>query len=191
LTKRLIVYDVDDTLFFANQRIGLTVDGVPTWMTPQEFHEYDVAGLVDHSVDYSLLLSSDNFVSCLKPNQICIEKLIYDIDRADSDIVIMTARGEVDDVPKFKSAFRDHGIDIDSVEFRFCSPDVTLSSHKKKEPHFRQMLAQHYDEVTVYDDNVLNLETVHHIALEYPATTVNSFRILPDGSISKYYGERK
>ena len=187
--KKLIVYDVDDTLFFANQRIGLTINGVPQWITPQEFHEYDVAGLIDHSVDYSLLLSSDDFVSCLKPNQICIELLIEDIDRADSDIIIMTARGEVDDVKKFKGAFRDHGIDIDSCEFRFCSQDVTLSSHQKKKPQFQEMLAKHYDHVTVYDDNVKNLETVHHVAMDYPFTTINSFKINPDGSISKYYGE--
>jgi hypothetical protein len=188
--KKLIVYDVDDTLFFANQKIGMEVDGKFKWMSQQEFHEHDIAGTVSKNLDFSRMLCSHDFIKNLKPNMIAIKRLIRDIERADAKIVVMTARHEMSDIPLYISAFHDHGVNTDDIEFIFAgvAGEAHWSSHEKKKVFFDKFFEEQYDHVTVYDDNVKNLETVQGLALDYPFTTVEAYRVFEDGTINRYNG---
>jgi len=110
MRNSLIIFDVDDTLFFANQKIGMEVDGKMQWLTQQQFHEHDLAGTIHPNLDFSKLLCSKDFVKNLKPNMIMIDRLKTAINRDKDKIVIMTARHTMSDVPLFVSAFHKFGI---------------------------------------------------------------------------------
>lgn len=190
--KKLIIYDVDDTLFFANQKIGMEVDGEFIWMTQQEFHEHDVAGTVSENLDFSKLQCSVDFMENLAPNMIAINRLKNDIARGDAEIVIMTARHPMSDIPMFETAFHKYGVDTTDLEIIFAgvAGEPHWSSHKKKAVFIAEFLKNHYDHITIYDDNVMNLQEIHALALDYPFTTIESYHVLPDGKITKYYATK-
>lgn len=188
--KRLIIYDVDDTLFFANQAIGMEVDGEMQWLTQQEFHEHDVAGTLHHNLDFSKLMCSVDFHANLKPNIFAINKLIEDIEIGDDKVIIVTARHPMTDVVLFTRAFEKFGIDTKRVKFYFAGGmgEPHWSSHKKKALLFEAFLQQSWDEIVIYDDNVMNLKEIHALALDYPHTDIKSYRVFSDGTISRYNG---
>jgi hypothetical protein len=188
--KKLIIYDVDDTLFAANQLIGMEVHGEFRWLTQQEFHHHDVAGTVSETIDLSRLRNAKDWLLNLQPNEEVVERIKCDINSGDSDIVIMTARNAMDDHELFKSGFDKHGIDTTCVDFYFAGDhgEQHWSSHKKKGVLFQQFLSQHYDHITIFDDNEMNLKELHFLALDYPFVTVESYKVAPGGTISRYIG---
>ena len=186
--KKIKIFDIDDTLFFANQMIGMEVEGVFRWITQQEFHEHDVAGTVHSNLDFQNLNNSIDFLENLQPNMIAIERLQKDIDQNDSRIVVMTARHPMNDIPLFKTAFHQYGIDTDKVELIFAgiAGEPHWSSHKKKAVFFEEFLQENYDEIEIIDDNTSNLKELHYLALDYPFTHIKSYHVKPDGTINKY-----
>ena len=190
MRNSLIIFDVDDTLFFANQLIGMEVDGEMRWITQQEFHEHDVAGTIHPNLDFSKLLCSKDFVKNLKPNPIMIERLKNAIKRDQDQIVIMTARHVMSDVPLFISAFHKHGVDTKGIEFIFAGSggEIHWPSHQKKAVFFDRFLAEGYDKITLYDDNTKFLDYALQAHLDFPFTTVRTFRIDSEGKINNYNG---
>jgi hypothetical protein len=187
MNHKLSVIDLDDTLFFANQRIGVMQNGVMVWMTPQEHHQLDVAGQIPHEVDYSFLKSSSDFVSCLKPNDIMIERLILDIDDPTCDVVIMTARQTMDDIDLFLTAFSQHGIDHSKLDIIFAGDGnpATVSSHELKRGYFKKFFNEGYSCISVYDDNMMTLAMLQSMKKDYHEIDIDLYGVLADGSISK------
>ncbi len=187
--KKLIIYDVDDTLFKGNQLIGMEVSGEFRWLTQQEFHDYDAAGTVSEVLDLSRLKCAQDWLDCLEPNDAVVESLLFDLAYSPADIVIMTARNAMDDHDLFKSGFEKQGIDTSVIEFIFAGDhgEVHWSSHKKKAVLFERFLDE-YDEITIYDDNVMNLRELHLMALDHPFVQINSYHVHADGTINKYNG---
>lgn len=186
--RTLFVFDIDDTLFFANQQIGMEVEGVFRWITQQEFHEHDIAGTVHPNLDFSKLQCAEDFIANLQPNPIMIQRL-KDTLRGPGDVVVMTARHPLDDIPLFKTAFHQQGIETDDFELVFAgiSGPAHWSSHQKKAILFKQYLEQHYDHIVIYDDNTSNLAELHHLAMDY-ITTIESYQIASDGTINRFRG---
>jgi hypothetical protein len=187
MNHKLAIYDFDDTLFFANQRIGVMLDGKMVWMTPQEHHRLDIAGEIPHEVDYSFLKSSSDFVSCLKPNVIAIECLIKDIDDPACDVVIMTARQTMDDVELFMTAFEPHGIDPNKLDIIFAGDGnpSTVSSHELKRGYFKKFFNDGYSSISVYDDNMMTMAMLQVMKPDYHEIDIDLYGVASDGSISK------
>jgi hypothetical protein len=187
MNHKLAIYDMDDTLFFANQRIGVEQDGKMVWMTPQEHHALDLAGKIPHVVDYSFLKSSSDFVSCLKPNMITIERLILDIDDPLCDVVIMTARQTMDDLDLFLTAFTQHGVDHSKLDVIFAGDgnESTVSSHQLKRGYFRKFFNEGYSCISVYDDNANTNRMLMEMRKDYHEIDIDLYCVNDDGSISK------
>lgn len=190
MNEDIVCYDVDDSLFFSNQLIGMEVDGTFTWLTQREFHEHDVNGTLNDTLDFSKLTCSVDFTSDLKPNMILINKLASDIAHEESKIIVCTARHEMNDLELFKSAFERYGIDTTPIEFIFAGGlgEAHWSSHQKKAIAFERMLGQKPNSLTVYDDNELNLREVLLLSFDFPFTTIITFLVNQDGTISRYHG---
>lgn len=194
-------YDVDDTLFAANQDIYIrdaehniieTIDG----KNYRKHMNGRSAPLTEgHYYCFSELLNGKSFYETKVPLEEPLEELARDVDRHKHekcyDVILMTARGEVDYQEHYKQAFRDHGVDIDSIEIMFVGardtqdPRAHKSSSECKREAFEQLLP-HYHHIKIYEDDYKNLEMFYFTALEF-ACDVELFHVNPEGKISRYH----
>jgi hypothetical protein len=198
----LVIYDVDDTLFAANQTIYIrdadhnivqTIDG-----KDYRNHMNGRAGpLPDgHYYCFSELVNGKAFYETKLPLEEPLRELALDVDRHKRergyDVVLMTARGEVDYIDDYKQAFRDHNVDIDAIEIMFVGardtsdPRSKKSSSECKRVEFEKLCTK-YDHFKIYEDDYKNLEMFYQTALDFGAVTVELFHVNNDGHVSRYY----
>lgn len=199
----LVIYDVDDTLFAANQDIYIrdadhnivqTIQG-----SDYRKHMNGRSGALPdgHYYCFSELINGKTFYETKLPLEEPLRELALDVERhkreSHYDVILMTARGEVDHFEDYKQAFRDHKVDVDSIEIMFVGardtsdPRSKKSSAECKRVAFEKLLP-HYHRVKIYEDDYKNLEMFYHTALDFQCD-VELYHVNPDGKVSRYYVE--
>jgi len=117
-TASLTIFDIDDTLFTTDTKIHIVKGGKRIKsLTPAEFNVYRVKS--GESLDFSDFRSAEVFQKTAKPIATVFKTAKSIISRfsafANKKIVIVTARGDLDNKNVFLDTFKKYGFDISKV----------------------------------------------------------------------------
>lgn len=186
----LTIFDIDDTLFMTDTYVHVIKGGKRIKsLTPAEFNVYKVRN--GESLDFSDFRSADVFAKTAKPIATVFKTAKSIISRfsafANKKIVIVTARGDLDDKHVFLDTFKKYGFDIDKVHVHRAGNVGGGSSAENKKVVIRKLIQDgNYEMVRLFDDAKSNLEALHDLESEFPNIKFETFFVAHDGSISRY-----
>lgn len=190
--KTLSIYDIDDTIFFANQSIIVIADNGEEvdHIDHEEYKRREDAGEHHYKYSWRMLENSEDFCNTLKPNHVVIEQLIKDLQNPDIDVMLLTARTSPDNVHQFREAFSWHGMHLGDAELVFAGDNSPGDrSWLNKTIEFEKIFgSQQYDHITIYDDSERNLQAFWMTQLDYPNVSTSIKWVDPVGHIQQYYG---
>jgi hypothetical protein len=160
-TKKLRVFDFDDTIAKSNSRVKVThKDGTISMLTPGEYAVYDKKD--GDVLDYS------EFQKVIDPKEIkAIVKILRTFYNAGGQrkITILTARGVVKPIRKFMST-----IGIKNIEIVALND----SDPQKKADWIEDMVKNKgYNDVFFIDDSEKNVRAVSALKMKYPSVRWN------------------
>ena len=186
----LTIFDIDDTLFMTDTYVHVIKGGKRIKsLTPAEFNVYKVRN--GESLDFSDFRSADVFAKTAKPIATVFKTAKTIISRfsafANKKIVIVTARGDLDDKHVFLDTFKKYGFDIDKVHVHRAGNVGGASSAENKKVVIRGLIkGGNYEMVRLFDDAKSNLEALHDLESEFPNIKFETFFVAHNGSISRY-----
>lgn len=186
----LTIFDIDDTLFMTDTYVHVIKGGKRIKsLTPAEFNVYKVRN--GESLDFSDFRSADVFAKTAKPIATVFKTAKSIISRfsafANKKIVIVTARGDLDDKHVFLDTFKKYGFDIDKVHVHRAGNVGGASSAENKKVVIRGLIkGGNYEMVRLFDDAKSNLDALHDLETEFPNIKFETFFVAHNGSISRY-----
>ena len=186
----LTIFDIDDTLFMTDTYVHVIKGGKRIKsLTPAEFNVYKVRN--GESLDFSDFRSAVVFAKTAKPIATVFKTAKSIISRfsafANKKIVIVTARGDLDDKHVFLDTFKKYGFDIDKVHVHRAGNVGGASSAENKKVVIRKLIqGGNYEMVRLFDDAKSNLEALHDLESEFPNIKFETFFVAHNGSISRY-----
>lgn len=163
----LVSFDMDETLFSHDKnklRIHV-VDGSGNRIATLTNQEFNIHVLPEGcNYDFSEFRSSEVFIKSAKPIRQMIVKM-NSIHKSNKNVEILTARGDLDDLPKFSRYMRKYGVNIDEIRVRRAGNLEMASPALSKAIVMNEIIKQNgYRSVHLYDDSRENLE--HFLALK-------------------------
>lgn len=195
-TKRgsLHVFDIDDTLFHTTAKIHVKNSKGETVRTlsNSEFNDHKLPA--GHRYDFREFRSAGKFAKESKPivpmiNKVkAIHKNIVN-KYPNSKIIMNTARTDFNKKGKFLMTFHRHGIPIQHIHVHRAGnePGATSTGEAKNQVLRRQLAAQPYKKVALYDDSHGNLQHFLKLKHEYPNTEFHAYHVKPNGSIQRMH----
>jgi len=189
-TASLTIFDIDDTLFTTDTKIHIVKGGKRIKsLTPAEFNVYRVKS--GESLDFSDFRSAEVFQKTAKPIATVFKTAKSIISRfsafANKKIVIVTARGDLDDKNVFLDTFKKYGFDISKVYVHRAGNVGGPDSAQNKKVVIRDLIKDgKYEMVRLFDDSKPNLDALHELESEFPDTKFETFFVAHDGTISRY-----
>jgi hypothetical protein len=189
-TASLTIFDIDDTLFTTDTKIHIVKGGKRIKsLTPAEFNVYRVKS--GESLDFSDFRSAEVFQKTAKPIATVFKTAKSIISRfsafANKKIVIVTARGDLDNKNVFLDTFKKYGFDISKVYVHRAGNVGGPDSAQNKKVVIRDLIKDgKYEMVRLFDDSKPNLDALHELESEFPDTKFETFFVAHDGTISRY-----
>jgi len=150
-----------------------------------EFNSYILGK--DEEFDYGEFRSAKIFNETSTPIAKMINKaraIIKNATAAGSTVIVVTARGDMDDKKLFLNTFKQNGLDMTNVYIERAGNIGLDNSAKNKEVVFRKYLdTGKYKRIRLFDDAMENLLALTSLKDEYPKVTIEAFRVKRDGSI--------
>jgi len=174
-TASLTIFDIDDTLFTTDTKIHIVKGGKRIKsLTPAEFNVYRVKS--GESLDFSDFRSAEVFQKTAKPIATVFKTAKSIISRfsafANKKIVIVTARGDLDD----KKVYVHRAGNVGGAD-----------SAQNKKVVIRELIKDgKYEMVRLFDDAKSNLDALHELESEFPEMKFETFYVDHSGSISRY-----
>lgn len=168
MTKKLVFFDIDDTLLHTTAKIGVLKNGKLAYkLTNQEFNNH--VREAGEEYDFSEFRDAEKFYMESIPIKPTINKLLWYV-RHGYDVRLLTARADFDSKEVFLSAFRKEGIPIDRIHVhRTGNLKVGNSPAERKNIWVKRYIANNnYDTIKLYDDSEKNLEEFSKLSKEYP-----------------------
>jgi|TARA_B110000116_G_scaffold260038_1_gene262749 hypothetical protein len=104
--------------------------------------------------------------------------------KAGSKVIVVTARGDMDDKELFINTFKAQGLDMENVYIERAGNFGLVSSAKNKEVVFRKYLETGvYKRIRLFDDAIDNLYALLMLRDEFPDVAFEAYRVMKDGSI--------
>jgi len=186
--KGLTIFDIDDTLFVSKARVIVvnTNTGKRKSLTPQEFNTYKLRKHEEY--DYGEFKSAKLFYQTATPIGRMVNKakaIIKNATKKGSKVIIVTARGDMDDRKLFIKTLESHGLRMKDVYVERAG-NMSGSSAENKQIVFRKYLKSgEYARIRLFDDHKENLEALLDLKKEFP--TVEMFAYLADlkGSVKR------
>ena len=171
-SNTLHAFDIDETLFahdhnklrvHVNDENGNRVRS----LTNQEFNNHQLEP--GHRYDFSEFRSSDIFQQSASPIHKMIAKLKA-IHRNNKNVEMLTARGDLDDQPKFAKHMRKFGIDIDKdIHVRRAGNLQGMKPADSKAKVISDLIKKHgYKKINLYDDSLDNIKGMLKLKNEHP-----------------------
>ena len=184
--KGLTIFDVDETLFHTTARIQVKKDGkVISDLDNIEFNNYKLKSGEEY--DFGQFKSAKIFNTTSTPIAKMINKakaIIKNSVKAGSKVIVVTARGDMDDKELFINTFKAQGLDMENVYIERAGNFGLVSSAKNKEVVFRKYLETGvYKRIRLFDDAVDNLYALLMLRDEFPDVAFEAYRVMKDGSI--------
>ncbi len=185
--KGLTIFDIDETLFHTTAKIQVKKGGkVIKDLTNIEYNSYKLKS--GESFDYGQFKSAKLFNQTSTPVGKMVAKakmIIKNATKKGSKVIVVTARGDMDDKNLFVATFEAHGIDMKDVYIERAGNIGLDNSAKNKEVVFRKYLdTGNYKRIRLFDDAMENLLALTSLKEEYPDVTFEAYRVNKNGSIT-------
>jgi len=186
-TKGLTIFDIDDTMFKTKARVQVKKDGkVIKVLPPKQFNTYTLGK--GETYDFGQFKSADLFNKTALPIGRMIQKfkaILKNAVKKGSDVVIVTARADMDDKELFLNTFRSHGIDIDKAHIHRAG-NLGGSSASAKEQIFKKFLdTGDYKRIRLFDDDVSNLKALLNLQSDYNDIDFEAWKADDKGKIKR------
>jgi len=189
--KILNVFDIDDTLFKSDARVGVVSNGKRIKdLEPGQFNTYQLKK--GEKFDFDQFRSGKHFKKTAKPIINVLEKAkrIVNAQNNNSKSIIVTARSDMKDKKDFLDTFRRYGFPIDNV---YVERAGNLEKYKPGiKPHItkaailrRYIKTGNYDKIVMWDDSKSNLDILFKLAKLHPEIKPEAY-LVDDGKISRY-----
>lgn len=180
--KKLVIFDIDDTLLHTTAKINVVKDGkVIRSLTNQEFNNYKLQP--GEEFDFGEFRNAKKFEEESIPIGPMLDKLRQDL-AAGHDVVMLTARSDFDSQPAVWRTFKRHGIDInkDVHLYRAGNLPGSDSPANKKAVHVTRWLKTgKYNHVVMYDDSEKNLFVFKGLNKLFPRVDFEAHHVNDEG----------
>lgn len=160
--KGITFIDIDETIFHTFAKIKVFKDGkLVRELDNQEFNTYELKP--GESFDFGEFRSADLFAKTSIPIPQTIKRIkrmFKNIDKRDSKVVFLTARGNFDKKDIFLNTFRKYGIPIDKIYVERAGEQLigTLAATKAAIIN-KYLKTGEYRRVRLIDDDLKNVKT--------------------------------
>jgi len=170
MIKRLVVVDIDETLFVTKAKIYVKKNGkIVKELTNSEFNEYKLNS--GEEFDFEQFKDTDLFVETSIPNLKMIDIVNKLQNVKNTQIVILTARNNMDDKEKFLNFFRGFGMNVGHFKnnqihiIRSGELEDNISTAEKKKLIISRLINNNdFNLIEFYDDNLENLNVLDEFA---------------------------
>lgn len=183
----LTIFDIDDTLMRTTATVVVKKsDGTEQTLSSAEFNNYKLQP--GESFDFGQFKDAKLFRATSRPIEnlwrTAQETLANIGHRLNSRVVIVTARGDMDDKNEFLKAFEDHGLDMSKIHvFRAGNLDKGSSAENKKVIIRKLLKNGQFDQVRLFDDHLANLHAFLTLKQEFPDITFEAYPVGKSGNI--------
>jgi len=184
--KKLVIFDIDDTLVHTQTKVHVVKDGqVTKELNSHEFTHYKLQP--GEQFDFENFRNAHDFFHKSKPIIPMMNQLKQDIATGNK-VVMVTARADFDDKELFLDTFRKYGVDMAKVHvYRAGNMTGKIQTEEKKKIIIRNLLDKDiYTKAIMYDDAVPNLESFVELKKEYPKTKFYAWHVSLEGKASEY-----
>lgn len=184
--RGLTIFDIDETLFHTKAKIKVKKDGkIVASLTNVEYNNYTLKP--GEEFDYGQFKSAKVFAKTSTPIAKMINKaklIIKNAVKAGSKVIVVTARGDMDDKKLFVDTFKAQGLDMKNVYIERAGNIGLDDAAKNKEVVFKKYLdTGDYKRIRLFDDAVDNLYALLSLQGQYPDVAFEAYRVKKDGSI--------
>jgi len=180
----LHAFDIDETLFahdhnklrvHVNDSSGNRVRS----LTNQEFNSHKLDS--GHRYDFSEFRSSDTFQQSSTPIRKMIAKLKA-IHKNNKNVEMLTARGDLDDQPKFARHMKKFGMDIDKdIHVRRAGNLQGMKPAEAKAKVISELIKKNgYKKIHLYDDSLDNIKGMLKLKTEHPEVEFHGHHVEHD-----------
>ena len=185
--KKLVIFDIDDTLVHTQTKVNVVKDGqVTKELNSHDFTHYKLQP--GEQFDFENFRNAHDFFHNSKPIIPMMDQLKNDIATGNK-VVMVTARADFDDRELFLDTFRKYGVDIDRVHvYRAGNMTGKMQTEEKKKIIIRNLLDKgNYTKAIMYDDAVPNLDSFVELKDEYASTKFYAWHVSLEGEASEYH----
>lgn len=182
-SNTLHAFDIDETLF-AHDHNKLRVHVLDhsgnrvQSLSNQDFNSHNLPP--GHRYDFSEFRSSDTFTKSSTPIRKMIAKLKA-IHRNNKNVEMLTARGDLDDQPKFARHMKKFGLDIDKDIHVRRAGNLNMKPAEAKASVISGLIKQHgYKKVNLYDDSLDNIKGMLKLKSEHPDVEFHGHHVQHD-----------
>jgi FMN phosphatase YigB (HAD superfamily) len=186
--KKLVVFDIDDTLVHTQTKVHVIKDGeVIDSLNSHDFTHYKLKP--GESFDFKDFRNAREFFEKSKPIIPMMRQLKQDIATGNK-VVMVTARADFDDRELFLDTFRKFGIDMSKVHVYRAGNSKEGTTEERKKAIIKQLLDQEdYSKAIMYDDAKPNLHTFIELKKDHPRTRFYAWHVSLEGEASEYMRE--
>ena len=156
----LTIFDIDDTIFKTNNKVYIIKNKIiKQKISSAEFAAYKLKK--GETYDFSEFRDSRLFYEQAKPIREILKKIKIITKRIKrkkySQIILLTARKNMNNKSLFLKTFRNFGIDIDNIYIERAG-NLNLEVHEAKKKIISKYLKKNiFSKVRLYDDQIKNL----------------------------------
>jgi hypothetical protein len=186
--KKLVVFDIDDTLVNTQTKVHVIKDGqIIKSLNSHDFTHYKLQP--GESFDFEDFRNAREFFEKSKPIIPMMRQLKQDIATGNK-VVMVTARADFDDKELFLDTFRKYGVDIDKVHVYRAGNSKQGTTEERKKAIIKHLLDKDdYSKAIMYDDAKPNLHTFIELKQDHPQTKFYAWHVSPEGAASEYMRE--
>jgi predicted chitinase/FMN phosphatase YigB (HAD superfamily) len=186
--KKLVVFDIDDTLVHTQTKVHVIKDGeVIDSLNSHDFTHYKLKP--GEEFDFSGFRNAREFFEKSKPIIPMMNQLKKDIATGNK-VVMVTARADFDDRELFLDTFRKYGVDIDKVHVYRAGNSKQGTTEERKKAIIKNLLDKDdYSKAIMYDDAKPNLHTFMELKRDHPQTRFYAWHVSLEGQASEYMRE--
>jgi len=186
--KKLVVFDIDDTLVHTQTKVHVIRDGeVIDSLNSHDFTHYKLKP--GEEFDFSGFRNAREFFEKSRPIIPMMDQLKRDISTGNK-VVMVTARADFDDRELFLDTFRKFGIDMGKVHVYRAGNSKQGTTEERKKAIIKTLLDKdNYSKAIMYDDAKPNLHTFIELKRDHPRTRFYAWHVSPKGEASEYMRE--
>ena len=185
--KGLTIFDIDDTMFKTKAKVQVKKNGkVIKVLPPKAFNTYTLGKGEEY--DFGQFKSAEIFNKTAMPIGRMISKfkaILKNAVKKGSDVIIVTARADMDDKELFLSTFRSHGIDIDKAHIHRAGNLGGTSSSAKQQVFKKFLDTGNYKRIRLFDDDVSNLKALLNLQPDYNDVDFEAWKADDKGKIKR------
>ena len=186
--KKLVIFDIDDTLVHTQTKVHVIRDGqVIKSLNSHDFTHYKLQP--GEEFDFGDFRNAREFFEKSKPIIPMMNQLKRDINTGNT-VVMVTARADFDDKELFLDTFRKYGVDMNKVHVYRAGNIKGGTTEQRKKLIIKTLLDKdNYSKAIMYDDAKPNLHTFMELKKDHPRTRFYAWHVSLEGEASEYMRE--